>query len=70
MVGAMSHNSTLVIIIFSCGSAHAKAGGERYHDQTGGEGEWGLAERHGLFPSRRRPYANIAKIALVPRAIG
>jgi hypothetical protein len=47
MVGAMRHNSRLVIVIFSCGSARAKAGGERHYYQTGG---CGLAKRHGLIP--------------------
>jgi hypothetical protein len=49
MVGAVRHNSRLVIVTFSCGSARAKAGGERYYYRTGGESGRGLAKRHGLI---------------------
>jgi hypothetical protein len=48
-VGAMRHNSRLVIVTFSCGSAHAKVGGERCYYQTSGESGCGLAKRHGLI---------------------
>jgi hypothetical protein len=67
MVGAMRHNSRLVIVTFSCGSAHAKAGGERYYYQTDGESGCGLAKRHGLISfGVVALYANILKIAEVP----
>jgi hypothetical protein len=49
MMGAMRHNSRPVIVAFSFGSARAKAGGERYYYQTGGE-SGRLAKRHGLIP--------------------
>jgi hypothetical protein len=55
MVGAMRHNSGLVIVTFSCGSAHAKAGGHRYYYQTGGEADAGLLSDMALFPLASSP---------------
>jgi len=60
-----------VIVTFSCGSARANAGGERYYYQTGGESGRGLAKRHGVISfGGVALYANILKIAQVPRTAG
>jgi hypothetical protein len=69
VVSAMRHNGRLVIVTFTHGGARDKAGGERYYYQTGGEP--GRGHRHDLISfGVVALYANIPKIAQVPRTAG